>query len=157
MAIGSDHYDSLKRRAHSIVKKAIKAGELEAPAMLDCADCGKTAYCYDHRDYNQPLDVVPVCQACNIKRGPAINAPADLARGKYLCETYRNPGYKPVDRNYLLHEEKIIDFPGHCVIDLDEDFYQFAISPCERFEFDHDVNVAFDILRTFPKKYRAVA
>jgi hypothetical protein len=28
---------------------------------------------YDHRDYNQPLQVEPVCSPCNISRGPALS------------------------------------------------------------------------------------
>ena len=27
---------------------------------------------YDHRDYNKPLEVTPVCPSCNGKRGAAI-------------------------------------------------------------------------------------
>jgi transcriptional regulator with XRE-family HTH domain len=54
------------------VKAAIAAGLLKPIAGQSCADCGKPAFCYDHRDYSKPLDVAPVCRACNWKRGPAI-------------------------------------------------------------------------------------
>lgn len=54
------------------VRKAIAIGMLRAPSKLRCLDCGAQAENYDHRDYSKPLDVVPVCRGCNIKRGPAM-------------------------------------------------------------------------------------
>ena len=45
--------------------RSVRKGEL-------CADCGKRATEMDHRDYNRPRDVDPVCHRCNIKRGPGI-------------------------------------------------------------------------------------
>ena len=58
--------------AMSAIQYAIKTGKL-APAKIHlCVDCGKNAECYDHRDYNKPLDVVPVCRKCNHSRGAAI-------------------------------------------------------------------------------------
>ena len=60
-------------RASNIVIAAIKAGRL--PPITDktiCVDCGKRANAYDHRDYNKPLEVEPVCHRCNNHRGPAI-------------------------------------------------------------------------------------
>ena len=59
-------------KAHSYVTKAIRDGYLPRPNTLLCLDCGSPAQVYDHRDYNKPLDVEPVCHACNVKRGPAI-------------------------------------------------------------------------------------
>lgn len=40
---------------------------------LKCVDCGKWAEHYEHRRYLKPTDVVPVCQSCNKKRGPALD------------------------------------------------------------------------------------
>jgi len=57
--------------AHQIVAKAIKAKKLLPPETLTCTDCDKPATCYDHRDYDKPLDVEPVCRLCNLKRGEA--------------------------------------------------------------------------------------
>lgn len=51
------------------VTKAIKSGLLSHPKKLLCADCGKPAYCYDHRDYTKPLSVDPVCKRCDCLRG----------------------------------------------------------------------------------------
>ena len=59
-------------RAIYLVKKAIKNGILLPLENLLCVDCGKQAKCYDHRDYNKPLEVVPVCKKCNRIRGPGI-------------------------------------------------------------------------------------
>src|SRR3954470_13878323 len=58
--------------AMSLVGKAIRKGELPHPTTRPCADCGGQAQIYDHRDYNRPLDVAPVCRSCNSSRGPAI-------------------------------------------------------------------------------------
>lgn len=54
------------------VHKAILDGVLPPASDLQCVDCGHQAAHYDHRDYNRPLDVAPVCCSCNLKRGPAI-------------------------------------------------------------------------------------
>ena len=58
--------------AHVAVGKAVKAGVLKPARECVCVDCGKQACDYDHRDYNKPLDVQPVCRSCNKRRGPAI-------------------------------------------------------------------------------------
>lgn len=58
--------------ARSAVFKAVKNGVLPSPKESECTDCGAQATQYDHRDYNKPLDVQPVCKKCNAKRGPAI-------------------------------------------------------------------------------------
>lgn len=39
---------------------------------IECVDCGKRAVHYEHRDYNKPENVDPVCIACNARRGAAI-------------------------------------------------------------------------------------
>lgn len=71
------HYDEGRKtgrdRAISFVYSAVKVGKLVSlkTENIKCVDCGARAIQYDHRDYNKPLDVEPVCQSCNIKRGPA--------------------------------------------------------------------------------------
>lgn len=57
---------------HTQVAKAIRRGILAHPSKFPCADCGKAAREYDHRDYNFPLVVSPVCRGCNARRGRAI-------------------------------------------------------------------------------------
>lgn len=58
--------------AHRKVFEAVKKGILpKLDGAIPCADCGRPAQVYDHRDYSRPLDVVPVCKRCNIRRGPA--------------------------------------------------------------------------------------
>lgn len=59
-------------RAHAAVSRAVAAGRLKKASECVCVDCGAQARCYDHRDYNKPLDVEPVCSRCNKLRGPAI-------------------------------------------------------------------------------------
>ena len=62
----------LKDKAQYITQKAVKNGIL--PRLKEnivlCVDCGKRATGYDHRDYRKPLKVAPVCQRCNVLRGP---------------------------------------------------------------------------------------
>ena len=60
------------RKAHYLVKKAIKEGVLSSLKNLICVDCFAPAKVYEHRDYNKPLEVVPVCKRCNKIRGVAI-------------------------------------------------------------------------------------
>ena len=69
-ACAPEHY---KRRcaASSLLFRAVKSGRVAPARGRQCVDCGKAASRYDHRDYSQPLLVVPVCAACNSKRGPA--------------------------------------------------------------------------------------
>ena len=62
----------IQRNTSAKVSRAISNGILKHPSKLKCVDCGKKAQCYDHRDYAKPLDVVPVCSPCNVKRGTAI-------------------------------------------------------------------------------------
>lgn len=56
----------------SAIAKAIRSGHLQPPVAFPCADCGGRATEYDHRDYNEPLNVSPVCRGCNARRGKAI-------------------------------------------------------------------------------------
>lgn len=62
-----------KSKAHQAVWRAVRAGQLAClgASFVPCADCGKRASAYDHRDYLKPLDVSPVCRPCNWKRGTA--------------------------------------------------------------------------------------
>lgn len=57
---------------YAVMRLAIRHGFLAPVKTLKCVDCGKAAECYDHRDYNKPLAVAPVCIGCNVRRGPAI-------------------------------------------------------------------------------------
>lgn len=60
--------------ARALVSAAIKKGTLAQPYTLKCADCGDRADVYDHRDYNSPFKIEPVCQRHNGVRGPGKNA-----------------------------------------------------------------------------------
>jgi hypothetical protein len=58
--------------AYQAVARAVKKGVLpELDGTVPCVDCGKPAINYDHRDYDSPLDVEPLCSKCNHRRGPA--------------------------------------------------------------------------------------
>ena len=81
------------------MRRAVVAGlfpnllEVETP----CTDCGKRATVYDHRDYGRPLDVEPVCQSCNLKRGPAKQSQRSWAKWYHDYWTLNpNPSF-PLD------------------------------------------------------------
>lgn len=60
-------------RANGAVQRAKQRGRLpKLDGHVLCVDCGNIATGYDHRDYNKPLDVDPVCNSCNLIRGPAL-------------------------------------------------------------------------------------
>lgn len=67
--------------AHSKVQKAVSRGDLPAVQTQTCVDCGAPATDYDHRDYNKPLDVEPVCRPCNGVRGPGIPKGCNYTHG----------------------------------------------------------------------------
>jgi len=64
-----------RNKAAAAVRRAVKSGELKnlKKSKVKCTDCDSRAEVYDHRDYNKPLLVEPVCIKCNIARG--TNAP----------------------------------------------------------------------------------
>ena len=62
---------ALRNKAYRVLKKAIENGTIpKIKSDTKCVDCGKSAQCYEHRDYSKPLLVEPVCYSCNGKRGP---------------------------------------------------------------------------------------
>ncbi len=61
-----------KESASARVQSEIRNGNLPNPKTLTCDDCGGPAIEYEHRDYNKPLMVVPICRSCNLRRGPAV-------------------------------------------------------------------------------------
>ena len=73
--------------AHAAVSRARAAGVLPDPKLTLCTDCGGPAIEYDHRDYNEPLQVQPVCRRCNLLRGRAI--PKRWARGEFAAYLQR--------------------------------------------------------------------
>lgn len=71
-------FDLGAKRAHAVVSAAVKCGLLPRACEQNCVDCGRTAQVYEHRDYNQPLVVEPVCRSCNKKRGSARKAEPNI-------------------------------------------------------------------------------
>lgn len=69
----SEHHDECVS-AIKAVRRAIRRGDLQPAKGQECADCGKDARDLDHRDYTKPLEVVPVCRSCNLKRGTAYDS-----------------------------------------------------------------------------------
>lgn len=63
-----------RKKSGNAVRSMVKNGAL--PSLKDnyinCVDCGERATDYEHRDYNKPREVEPVCRKCNLKRGSAI-------------------------------------------------------------------------------------
>lgn len=61
----------VKLVTQNTVAKAIQTGMLRSAVGQQCVDCGVAAEVLDHRDYEKPLDVDPVCKSCNSRRGAA--------------------------------------------------------------------------------------
>lgn len=61
----SDRAWAWQRCAMRHVRNAIRSGKLPPATGKECHNCGKPAIGYDHRDYEFPLDVLPVCKSCN--------------------------------------------------------------------------------------------
>lgn len=80
--------DSGQQPAQAHVAILIRAGVLPHPTKLKCADCNCAAVEYEHRDYNKPGVVEPICRRCNLLRGPAIPL-----RGRF--ESYMHRGQVP--------------------------------------------------------------
>lgn len=59
--------------AKSVVGLKVRCGSIPRASEFSCVDCGKKAMCYDHRDYEKPMEISPVCVSCNKKRGPGLN------------------------------------------------------------------------------------
>jgi hypothetical protein len=64
---GTGQYEAL-----TIVANEIRRQRMRPAKEYKCVDCGGEAAIYEHRDYGKPLEVEPVCQACNLLRGHAI-------------------------------------------------------------------------------------
>ena len=71
----------LQDKAIQEVQRAIAEGTLPnlKTTPTACVDCGRPARHYDHRDYDKPLEVEPVCVKCNQLRGPAEGYDSRLA------------------------------------------------------------------------------
>jgi hypothetical protein len=63
---------TLQHRAAHVVLRAVRSGAIPEAKTLACVDCGKPAQCWDHRDYDKPMHIEPVCRGCNKARGPAL-------------------------------------------------------------------------------------
>lgn len=74
------------------VARAVRAGLLPPVKTKFCVDCGHQAEAYDHRDYNKPLDVAPVCRGCNIRRGSALPEMTSADGGEYKRDWIKNVG-----------------------------------------------------------------
>lgn len=82
-----NHYTFSKQyKAQVAVSKAKKIGLLEPATNFACVDCGQQAIEYDHRNYDEPLKVDPVCRGCNLRRGPAFG----WVPGQFSKQIHRN-------------------------------------------------------------------
>jgi ribosome-binding protein aMBF1 (putative translation factor) len=75
--------EDVKTEARRVFNEAKRKGLFPPAKTLKCVDCSKQAMDWDHRSYDRPLEVEPVCRSCNQKRGPATwsvatNCPVEL-------------------------------------------------------------------------------
>jgi hypothetical protein len=75
------------RRIQGMVRTAVAAAGLRISKGTPCSRC-KTAWALvlDHRHYSCPYDVQPVCRACNIALGPALDIGRLVRAWKKLCQ-----------------------------------------------------------------------
>lgn len=71
IALGKAVWHFYRRHCISDVADAVRYHEIPSPDTLPCVDCGAQAMEYEHRNYSRPLDIVPICHRCNLRRGPA--------------------------------------------------------------------------------------
>lgn len=64
--------------AHHTVAAWVRDGMLPnlKTYAVACRDCGERADRYDHRDYDKPLHITPVCRTCNRRRGTVARVAA---------------------------------------------------------------------------------
>lgn len=60
---------ALRAASIAAIAKEVNSGRIMAAKNYYCVDCGRPANHYDHRDYNKPLVIEPVCRKCNYDRG----------------------------------------------------------------------------------------
>ena len=58
----------LHHAAHNRIYRAIRAGKIEPPYYMNCADCGYSPCEYHHPDYSDMMLVIPLCRACHKRR-----------------------------------------------------------------------------------------
>ena len=63
--------DKRRMKCHNAVSRAVKKGDL---VVQPCEKCGSEKVVAHHEDYNTPLDVVWLCQACHVQRHMEILA-----------------------------------------------------------------------------------
>lgn len=85
--------DKHKRAVNRIAQAAVRSGDIPPLSGQVCADCGKPATCYDHRDYGKPLEVEPVCFGCN-KARPAPVIPAEWAHAAAVHSLVANSEWR---------------------------------------------------------------
>ena len=73
--------------AHRYVTAAIYHGDLpRLDGSVACVDCGRAAEEYDHRDYKKPMEVEPVCKACNATGTRLVEQYIELERAMRAAE-----------------------------------------------------------------------
>lgn len=98
--------------ASRLVNKMVRKGLLDSPRKFSCVDCGRQACDYDHRDYNKPLEVFPVCRPCNAKRGAAIPKTMTFqelmanVRASGRFESYCGEVFERLRRRYWPNEQQ---------------------------------------------------
>lgn len=61
--------DKRRSKCHSAVARAIKSGDL---SRLPCERCGEVKSLAHHEDYDEPLNVIWLCQPCHKQRHKEI-------------------------------------------------------------------------------------
>ena len=70
--------DKEKCQAREKVRYRWKKGYIPKPTDCICAHCNAQAQEYHHEDYSKPLDVIPLCKPCHIKRHATQEVSSEL-------------------------------------------------------------------------------
>lgn len=108
-------YREAQKYAAGMTSRAISAGRLLTfrNAHIKCVDCGNKAYHYEHRSYNHPEIVEPVCRKCNRKRGKALFDPTQPiveTEYAYKLQNVGGPRCPNCDSNQVYFRVKTEDF-----------------------------------------------
>jgi hypothetical protein len=85
-----------KHRAHGLVAKQVKAGNIE---RMPCETCGEVDSVAHHEDYGKPLDVMWLCRRCHVKRHLKLGwgKPGRVSGQKVMKRRPKTRNYKPCD------------------------------------------------------------
>jgi hypothetical protein len=92
----SKPYDTRKKSAQTKVRREVEKGTIPPASECACQECGiskkdnpKVVIEYHHEDYDNPLDIIPLCRTCHWARHAEIDPTYRLASAEVSAERTR--------------------------------------------------------------------